>query len=171
MIGKPRHIYLSPFKALRREIVEEVLRYTGPFAYVDGLILQATENLTQIDVDHHERYAGKGNYNLVRSVAVFMKLATSFSIAPLRFASLLGFAIAAFGIFLGIFYVVQYFITETVVQGWTTITVLVLLIGGMILTCLGLIGEYLGRTYLNLNHKPQYVVGEVLNGRSTRVHR
>ena len=62
LIDKPKHIYLSPFQIIRKEVVDEVLKYKGPYPYVQGLLLQTTSNVTQITIDHHERYQGKKQF-------------------------------------------------------------------------------------------------------------
>jgi len=162
LIDKPRHIYLSPFQIIRKEVVDEVLKYKGPYPYVQGLLLQTTANVTQITIAHHERYKGKSNFNLFRSISVFLKLATSFSVYPLRIASLLGFLVASIGFGLALFYLFEYFLSDHKVEGWLTLVLINLIIGGLILASIGLIGEYMGRMYLSLNSKPQYTVKETI---------
>ncbi|HQO02182.1 MAG TPA: glycosyltransferase family 2 protein [Spirochaetota bacterium] len=171
LIKKPSGIYLSPFKIIRREVVDELVRYKGPYPYVDGLLLQVTKNVTQVDVAHHERFRGHSNYNFIRSLKVFMKLATTFSVSPLRFASLSGVCIAIVGLLLGIYYVAEYFFSTNVVEGWTSIVVINLVVGGMILMSLGVIGEYLGRAYLNINNLPQFVIREKTGAKADKRNR
>ncbi len=167
LIDKPRHIYLSPFQIIRKEVVDEILKYKGPYPYVQGLLLQTTANVTQITIAHHERYKGKGNFNFFRSISVFFKLATSFSVYPLRIASLLGFLVAASGFGLALYYLFEYLLTDHAVEGWLTLVLINLIIGGMVLASIGLIGEYMGRMYLSINSKPQYTVKETVNFHKT----
>ncbi|MCX5881308.1 MAG: glycosyltransferase [Deltaproteobacteria bacterium] len=167
LIDKPKHIYLSPFQIIRKEVVEEVLKYKGPYPYVQGLLLQITNNVTQITIEHHERYQGKGSFNFFRSLSVFFKLATSFSVYPLRIASLLGFLVASIGFVLALFYLLEYFLTDHAVEGWLTLVLINLIIGGLVLASIGLIGEYMGRMYLSLNFKPQYTVKETVRFNET----
>lgn len=164
VISKPRHIYLSPFKVVRRDVVAEVVKYTGAFPYVDGLLLNITHNIGQIEVEHRPRFAGESGYSLAKSVLVFMRVATGFSVWPLRFSSWTGLLLALSGFGLGLFYLVQYLRWEHHVEGWMTIVTLLLLIGGCLLLSVGLVGEYLGRLYLNGSGKPQATVKEELNG-------
>ncbi|GAB6041585.1 glycosyltransferase family 2 protein [Endothiovibrio diazotrophicus] len=161
LIGKPGEIYLSPFKAIRRIVVDSVIQYEGPYPYVDGLIFRATSAVTQVHVEHRARDQGKSNYNLRRSLSVFFKHTTGFSVAPLRIASLIGLLSALFGFVLGTFYIYDYFTSEVMIEGWTTLVALLLFLGGMTLMSLGLIGEYLGRMYLTVNRRPQYVIRKV----------
>jgi len=158
-LGKPKGLYLSSFKAMQKEVVMEVIKYDGPYAYVDGLILDVTRSITAIDIQHQVRFEGEGNYNLFSSISLWMKMATSFSVSPLRFASFMGFGISLFSIIMiGIIFI-QKMIHPEMAAGWASLIATILFIGGVQTLCIGMIGEYLGRTYLKLNGKPQYTVG------------
>lgn len=159
LLNKPRGLYLSSFKAIRREIADEIIKYDGPYAYVDGLILDTTRSITTIDIEHQARDEGEGNYNLRRSLSLWLKMATSFSVVPLRLATLMGFALAALSALMIIFVIVQKILHPELPAGWASLIATVLFIGGMQTMFIGLIGEYLGRAYLKLNRKPQFVVG------------
>jgi undecaprenyl-phosphate 4-deoxy-4-formamido-L-arabinose transferase len=163
VINKPRKIYLSPFKVIKREVVDEIVKYGGPYPYVDGLIFTVTENVTQIRVEHHNRFAGKTNYNLTRSLSVWAKLITNFSVFPLRIATVLGLLTATLGFLLAVFIFFRYFLAGERVEGWTSLMVVVLGVGGMILLAVGGIGEYVGRSYIRLNRRPQYCIKEKVN--------
>ena len=164
VIDKPRDVYLSPFKAVSRGVVDEVIRYDGPYPYVDGLILSVTSRFARIDAIHHARAAGSSNYNLVRSVAVWLKLATGFSVRPLRLASFVGLGTSLLAILFGLFLIVRWFLVHSEVEGWTSILVVVSFLGGLQLFGIGIVGEYVGRAYLNINRKPQYTVRKLLRG-------
>lgn len=161
VIAKPKYLYLSPFKVMRRDVVLDVIKYTGPFPYVDGLILGVTDSVGQVDVIHHERYMGAGNYGAVKSLLVFLRVATGFSIWPLRFSSCMGVGCAICGFALAFFYLLQYIFLNHRVEGWVTLVILQLVMGGLLLFAVGIVGEYLGRLYLNCNGKPQATVKEI----------
>ncbi len=163
MIDKPPHIYLSPFKVIRKEIVDEIIEYMGPFPYVDGILFSITQNVSQVEVEHHERYKGTSNYNLARSIGVWLKLMTSFSVFPLRIATYLGILSSILGFILAIYYLVEYFMIHTTVEGWTSLVIITLVLSGIILLALGAIGEYVGRSYIQLYRKPQYSIRELMN--------
>ncbi|MDD2720669.1 MAG: glycosyltransferase family 2 protein [Gallionella sp.] len=169
LLGKPKGLYLSSFKGLRREIATEVIRYDGPYAYLDGLILDVTRAITTIDIEHGARHEGEGNYNLSRSIGLWMKMATSFSVLPLRLATYAGFAIAALSLVMILFVVAQKLLHPELPAGWASLIATVLFIGGIQTLCIGMVGEYLGRTYLKLNHKPQFVVGSTTWSRENDV--
>jgi len=164
LLKKPKDIYLSPFKAFSAEIRAEVIRYTGPFAYLDGLILMTTSRLTTIQVSHHKRHEGRSNYSLRKSLSLWAKMVTSFSVLPLRVVSIVGVFFAALGFSLAsVSIMVKMFSSLSVPVGWTSLITVVLIIGGVQLLALGLIGEYLGRAYVRLNNIPQYSVKERVN--------
>lgn len=163
VINKPKGLYLSPFKIMRREVVESILNYRGIYPYIDGLIFQVTSGITEIPAEHRSRYKGSSNYNLIRSIRVFMKLVTGFSIQPLRISSYIGVITSIAGFLFGVYHIWRYFYLGETVAGWTTLIVLILFLGGLILMSLGLIGEYIGRIFLSVNCKPQFVIKEIIN--------
>jgi undecaprenyl-phosphate 4-deoxy-4-formamido-L-arabinose transferase len=158
LLKKPRDLYLSSFKAFHREIRNEIIKYQGPFPYVDGLILSVTRHIVSIEVEHHPRLEGKSNYSFVKLVRLWTHMATNFSILPLRVASYLGIAFSIAGFVLAIVLVVARLSSAEIPVGWTSLAVAILVIGGIQLLALGAIGEYLGRAFLVLNRQPQFVV-------------
>lgn len=159
LLDKPKGLYLSSFKAMRREIAEDIIKYDGPYAYVDGLLLDVTRSITTIDITHQARHEGESNYNFRRLVSLWLKMATSFSILPLRIATYLGFALAALSVLMVIFVVVMKIFHPEFPPGWASLIATILFIGGVQTLCIGMVGEYLGRAYLKLNRKQQFVIG------------
>lgn len=162
ILNKPPAIYLSPFKIIRKSVVDEIGKFSGPFPYIDATVLTITSKLTQIEITHHLRYDGKSNYNFFRSILVFIKHITNYSIFPLRVISLIGFFSAFISFILGFVFLFEYFINDHRVEGWITIVIFIIFFGGMILLSLGLIGEYIGRIFLSVNSKPQYSIDMVI---------
>lgn len=158
LLGKPKGLYLSSFKAMDGAVAREIVKYDGPYAYLDGLILDVTRRITSIDIEHAPRASGEGNYNLRRSMSLWLKMATTFSVYPLRIMSIGGLALAVSSLAIMIYVIVVKLLDPTVPAGWTSLIATVLFVGGVQLIGLGLIGEYLGRAYLKLNRKPQYVI-------------
>jgi len=165
ILDKPPQIYMSPFKAVDRAVVDEIIKYEGPFSYVDGLIFTVTSNITQIEVAHHERYSGASNYTFVRSLAVWLKLATGFSPFPLRVAAVTGGIIALLSFAAATFFVVQALVLEQMPPGWPSLIVSVFFLGGIQLMGIGAVGEYIGRIFVTQNRRPQSTVKVVLRSR------
>ncbi|MDD5571390.1 MAG: glycosyltransferase family 2 protein [Bacteroidales bacterium] len=163
LLNKPKGIYMSPFKIVKSKIIKELLHYCGPFPYVDGLLLEVTNNLTMVEVEHFPRFKGKSNYNFIKSISVFFKLLTSFSVIPLRFATITGFISSFIGFVVAIYFLYEYYSSNFIIEGWTSLIISLLIIGGLLLMSIGLIGEYLGRMFLTLNQKPQYSIKEVIS--------
>jgi undecaprenyl-phosphate 4-deoxy-4-formamido-L-arabinose transferase len=160
LLHKPAGLYLSSFKALHRRVTDEVIKYDGPYAYVDGLILDVTRNIDVQTIEHQARFSGEGNYNLRRSVSLWLMMATNFSVVPLRVATVLGLSITALSIIVGIVIIARKLYHPELASGWTSLIVATLFVGGIQTFCLGLLGEYLGRAYLKINKKPQFVIRE-----------
>lgn len=164
LLGKPKGLYLSSFRALDRAVVDEVGRFTGPFVYLDGLILAAAVRIETVALEHHPRREGAGGYGLKKSVALWAAMATGFSIAPLRLSLFLGMAAMAAGL-LAAALLIGTWLQGRPVDGSATLIVVASLLAGAQLAGLGLIGEYLGRLSLTVNGKPQYIVAEAVGAR------
>ncbi len=162
ILGKPRDLYLSPFRCFKASICKDILKYSGPYVYIDGLILSVTRNISSVDVNHYDRFAGQSNYGFKKSVSLWLKMATSFSVAPLRLTSLIGMAFSVIGFLLAILLVIQRFTLNIMPIGWSSLIVTILVVGGVQLLALGMLGEYLGRVLLTINSKPQYVIADTV---------
>jgi len=163
LLRKPKGLYLSPFRAVRRAIRDEALRYEGPFVYVDGLLLQSTNNIATIQAQHHARSDGQSGYSLRKSISLWLQMATSFSVTPLRFVSIAGIAASCIGFLRAVVVFVSKLMSPGLPVGWASLIIAVLMMGGLQLLALGAIGEYVGRVLLSLNRRPQYVVRRLLN--------
>ncbi len=167
VINKPKDIYLSPYKIIRREVVDLVCNYQGPDPYIDGLLFQITSRITQIPIDHHPRYAGRSTYTVWKSVGVWARLALSFSAGPMRLVSLFGFGFAVLGLVLAGVVIMYRLLFPTHFSpnavGWASLMVALLVLSGIQMIFLGFLGEYTGRIFLRVNEKPQAAVRKVLN--------
>ena len=155
LLDKPKGLYLSSFRCMSRLVVESVTRYTGPYPYVDGLIMQVTQRIDSIEVRHLPRAEGRSNYTLTRLVRLWLNLATSFSLAPLRLAIFLGGFMSVLGCIGAAATIAEALITRATPSGYASTMVVILLVGGVQSMILGILGEYVGRTFLSANGKPQ----------------
>lgn len=163
LLDKPRDLYLSSFKILSRFVVNELIKYDGPYPYIDGLVLRFTRNYSQVLVAHDPRREGRSGYTLGKLVSLYLNMFTNFSILPLRFASCAGLASAALGLVLACYFVVEKILHPELPAGWASMIVSLFIMAGIQLFSLGMIGEYLGRLFLKDNGRPQFVVREALN--------
>lgn len=160
LLDKPRGLYLSSFRCMSRLVVDAVLRYQGPYPYIDGLVMQVTQRIDSIEVLHLPRAEGRSNYNLQRLTRLWLNLATNFSVLPLRLAVAAGVAMGLLGLIGTAVVLVEALFFEPP-AGWASTMVVVLLIAGVQFTMLGVLGEYVGRVFLTVNGKPQGIVREV----------
>ena len=166
LIGKPKDLYLCSFKMINRAMIDEIIRYKGPFPYVDGLLLRATSSISSVFVEHHSRAVGTSNYTLGKLFNLWLSMFINFSIKPMRFIMGTGLIISVLAFFLAVFFVIEKILHPEMVPGWTTLIVLVLFFGGLQSVFLGLIGEYIGKNYLDINKTPQWVVKDVHKSKS-----
>jgi undecaprenyl-phosphate 4-deoxy-4-formamido-L-arabinose transferase len=160
VLDKPKNFYLSSFRCMNAFVVREITRYDGPFPYVDGLILQVTQNIDRMLVRHLPRAVGRSNYTLRRLLRLWTSMFVNFSVMPLRVSTLMGFALSlAGGLGAAAAIIDALFIEEP--PGWASLFSALLLLSGVQLMILGIVGEYLGRMYLTANRKPQSVVRTV----------
>ena len=114
---------------------------------------------TSVYYERHERIAGESHYPLKKMLALAFDGITSLSIKPIRMITGLGMGIALMS-FIGVVWsVVMYFIGNTV-SGWASMTSLICFIGGVQLICLGILGEYIGKIYLETKARPRYIISE-----------
>ena len=164
-LDKPHGFYLSSFRCVSGFIVRQVTGYTGPYPYLDGLLLQVTQRIGSITVRHEARTAGASGYTLRRLIRLWLSAWLNFSILPLRVATGVGLATACMGLLaLGVVGLL-WLQGRGPEYGWGWVMSSLLIFSGTQLVMLGLIGEYLGRMFLTVNQRPQAVVREVVTSR------
>ncbi|SOY30121.1 Undecaprenyl-phosphate 4-deoxy-4-formamido-L-arabinose transferase [Acetatifactor muris] len=163
MLGKPADLYISSYFAVKRFVVEDMIRYENSYPYVIGLVLRATKNIANVPVNHRERSVGTSGYTLKKLFSLWFNGFTAFSVKPLRIATALGAISAVAGFLYGIYTIIKRFLNPDVPMGFSSTMAAIVFFGGMMMLMLGLIGEYIGRIYISLNNSPQYVIREKMN--------
>lgn len=161
LLDKPHELYLSSFRCMSAFLVEEICRYEGPFPYIDGLILQVTQNIGRLKVAHAPRSTGKSGYTLRKLIRLWLNMFVNFSIVPLHVSTLLGFFLSLIGLIFALIVIIEHYTTGTPL-GYGSLVCTVLVFSGVQLVSLGLIGEYVGRVYLTANRSPQSIVRKVV---------
>lgn len=148
------------FRLLSRRVVDALNALPERDRFLRGLSSWLGFKTCSVPYEREARAGGSSNYTSQKMVRLALDGLLSFSIRPLRLATLLGF-LSGFVALLGIIYalVVRLF-TQQWVSGWTTLMLAVLFMGGVQLVCLGIIGEYVGRIYYEVKRRPLYVVKE-----------
>lgn len=163
MLGKPKELYISSYFAAKKFIIDEILKYKNAYPYVIGLVLRTTKNICNVKVNHRDRMEGTSGYSLKKLFALWINGFTSFSVIPLRFATVSGVFVALCGFIYAIYTIITKITNPDRIIGWSSIISILLILGGVILLVLGMIGEYIGRIYISLNNSPQYVIRSIIN--------
>lgn len=161
MLNKPKDLYLSSFKILNNFLVKEIIKYQAPFPYIDGLILQITNKIGKVEVEHSEREEGCSGYTLKKLISLWLNMFTNFSVLPLRISIILGFIFATVGLILGISTAIEKLSDPELPVGFASMFVAISIFGGIQLIMLGMVGEYIGRIFLSINKKPQYTIRKI----------
>jgi|SRR4028118_221372 undecaprenyl-phosphate 4-deoxy-4-formamido-L-arabinose transferase len=169
LLDKPKNLYLCSFRCMNSFLVQQICQYEGPFPYVDGLILQVTQSIGQLEVAHSPRQQGQSSYNLRKLVRLWLNMFLNFSVIPLRLSTAVGFLFSAVG-FLGTLYVVVDHFIEGAPLGWSSLMFTLLLFSGVQLLILGIAGEYIGRLYLTSNKRPQFVVRNIVTPKPSETY-
>jgi glycosyltransferase involved in cell wall biosynthesis len=160
LISKPKGVYLSSFRCVNAFTVRNILSRGGPLPYIDGLIMQVTQNVGQLMVRHLPRESGHSNYTVKRLMRLFFSMLLNFSVMPLRLSTILGISTAGLGM-IGLLSVIIEALHGHTPQGWASLMVVTLLLSGVQLIILGVVGEYLGRLFLTINRRPQFIIRDI----------
>ena len=156
LLKKPKDLYLSSFKLITKEVVDEIIKFKGPYPYIDGYIFQVTNRIAKVEVLHNKRLHGESNYTLRKLISLFLTILFGYSLIPLRLTLFAGL----FSIFFSIIYMLLYFLH--IISEWGSPVVIFLC--GVQLTAIALVGEYMGKAFMIQSGMPQFVIKEkILN--------
>lgn len=159
----PKDLYPTSFYVARKFLIEEISRFENCYAYISGLVFRSTRNIGRVEVKHRARMEGKSGYTLKRLIGLWINGFTAFSIKPLRLATFFGFGFSIVGLLYGLSVIIMKIIHPDTPVGYASLMATVLLIGGVLMFIMGMVGEYIGRIYINQNKSPQYVIRKKLN--------
>ncbi|RZK47991.1 MAG: glycosyltransferase [Pedobacter sp.] len=163
LIEKPKGLYLCSFKLIKKELVNEIIAYKGPFPYIDALILRCTDNIGTQTVKHADRKEGKSNYTLRKLISLYLNIFINFSYKPLRVVTFSGIIISFFSVLFAIFVLYEKLFLKNVSPGWAFLSLLLLFSIGVTFFVIGLLGEYIGKILMALNNTPQYTIKKQVN--------
>lgn len=157
LLNKPKELYLSSFKLIRQEVVQEIIKYKGPYPYIDGLIFRLTRNIGTVQVTHEKRESGISNYTSRKLISLFLNILFCYSALPIRLFMPIGLGLFGLGFLLLIFLTGQWVIGPDP-KGWQVVTASIIFIGGIQCTLLSVLGEYIGKSFMDKSGQPQYVI-------------
>lgn len=160
-LGKPKHIKLSSFRLINAKIAKMMFARQTPYPFIPALLFSITHDVVNVAVRHNPRFNGKTNYTLKKLFKLFSNLLINNSSFLLRIIGYLGITSALLSFFLGASIIIKKLVFDYVVEGWTSIMVAILFLGGMILFALGIMGEYLLRILATTENRPVYFIRQV----------
>ena len=151
----------ADYRLMSRRALDELAKYKEVNLFLRGIVPMIGFQTGIVTYERHERFAGESKYPLKKMLALAVDGITSLSIKPVRAIVLLGMLIFLCSIAMLIYSLVQHFLGNTSI-GWTSLIVSIWAIGGLQLLAIGVIGEYIGKIYLETKERPKYIIEEVL---------
>ena len=152
----------ADFRLMSRRAMCALMQYPEDNLFLRGMVPTVGFPSTSVYYNRSERFAGESKYPLKKMIAFALEGITSFSVKPLRLITYLGivFILVAFGVIAYALY--EHFAGHTI-EGWTSLLVSLWFIGGSVLLACGVTGEYIGKIYLEVKHRPKYFIEKKTN--------
>ena len=151
----------ADYRLMSSRALNELAKYKEVNLFLRGIVPMIGFKTDVVMYERHERFAGESKYPLKKMLAFAMDGITSLSIKPIRFITSLGVILFALSVILLIYFIVGYFLGRTA-PGWATIVVSIWGIGGLQLLAIVVIGEYIGKIYMETKERPRYIIEEFL---------
>lgn len=158
VFGKPMDLQLTSFRLMKRFVVENLCSLHINIPRVGNMLLQVSNRIENVTVEHDERKYGKSGYSFLRLVKDLINNIITNSALPLVIVRYIGFISFCVSVLLGVFYLLRYLISGVSIQGWTTLVLLILSYSGITLLAIGIIGDYLMRILNEAKKMPNYFV-------------
>lgn len=152
----------ADYRLMSRRALNGLAEFKEVNLFLRGIVPMIGYKSDVVYYERHERFAGTSKYPLKKMISFAMEGITSLSIKPMRMITGVGMAVVGISILMLAYSVIQYFRGNTV-PGWSSLMVSVWVVGGMILVSLGIVGEYVGKIYMETKGRPRYLIQEFLN--------
>jgi len=149
-------------RAYSRRIIDTINQCNEMNTFIPALAYSFAQNPTEVIIGHEERHAGESKYSLYSLIRLNFDLMTGFSLVPLQFFSMLGMFISLGSGLLVVFLVLRRLIHGPEVEGVFTLFAVVFFLLGIALFGIGMLGEYIGRIYQEVRHRPRYLIAAIL---------
>jgi len=150
------------FRLIDRKVCDAVNKLPEKSRYIRGLVSWVGFKQIPVEYVREERFAGVTKYPMRKMIAFAMDAITSFSYKPLKLATMLGFTISLLSFLYILFVIYQRFFTDQTITGWASTIAAILFTQGIVLMILGLMGEYIGRIYTEIQNRPNYIIQEII---------
>jgi dolichol-phosphate mannosyltransferase len=150
----------ADFRLIDRKVATQLIRLHENAIFLRGMIKWLGFKTIGIDYIPNKRFWGKTKYSLRKMIALAFAGITGFSVRPLKISFFIGSMVAILSLIYGIYALYQKIFTNETVEGWTSVFFMVTLIGGIQLIMIGVLGEYLGKIFLESKKRPNYIIND-----------
>lgn len=150
----------ADFRLLDASVASMIRDSSESTLFLRGLVAWSGYQSLTLEYQPNKRTWGQSKYTYTKMLQLAVDALTSFSVVPLRLATILGFLMSFFTGLYGLYAVIAYFTNWNVITGWPSVIISVLFIGGLQLLILGIIGEYIGKIFLETKKRPLYIINE-----------
>ena len=149
---------VGDFRIIDQKIVEVLRNMPERSKYLRGQIAWVGFNQTYVTYNREERHAGETGYSIKKMLDLAMNAVTGFSEAPLRLVTYMGIMVTVFSLLTMMYTLISRLLTDSYVEGWASLMVSILFLGGVQMIAIGILGEYIGRIYRDIRQRPLYIV-------------
>lgn len=149
----------ADYRLVSARVLKEFENFKEVNIFLRGMFPLVGFRSTAVYYERHERIAGESHYPFSKMLSLAIDGITSLSVKPIRIITGMGFAVSLLSFFLLIWIIARYFLGMTV-QGWASTCAIMAFIGGIQLICIGVIGEYIGKIYMETKKRPRYIISE-----------
>lgn len=157
------------FSIISKKVVESFKNFPELYRFYGSTIKWLGYPQATIKANHGNRFAGKSSYSVKKRLQLAADVIFSYSVRPLKFAIYLGLVVTLFSFIFLIWTLSRWIFSENVVDGWSSVISFVGILGGTIITILGIIGNYVGRTYEQVKNRPLYIISESVNDKRVSI--
>ena len=147
----------ADYRLMSRRAIESLMQYPERNIFLRGIVPMIGFKSENVYYDRAERFAGKSKYPLTKMLNFAVDGITSFSVKPLRLITTIGFIVTILSLCASIYAIVVYFCGQAI-KGWTSLLLSVWFLGGILLLCVGVVGEYIGKIYKEVKRRPRYII-------------
>lgn len=149
----------ADYRLLSSRVLQEFAKFKEVNLFLRGMVPLVGFKSTSVTYERHERIAGESHYPLSKMLSLAFDGITSLSIKPIRFITGFGVFVALVS-FIGVIWAIVEAMLGATVSGWASMTSIICFVSGVQLICLGVIGEYIGKIYMETKHRPRYIISE-----------
>ena len=164
-VGVDMHDYGCMLRAYRRHVVDQIVDCDERSSFIPALANSLAKRTAEIEVGHAERAGGTSKYSVLRLMRLFFDLITGFSLLPIQLMSVTGILVALVGMGFGVFLLIRRFFVGPEVEGVFTLFAILFVFIGILILAVGLVGEYVGRIYLEVRRRPTYRIRAIHQSR------